>query len=279
MIAYTNGTSGRQSIRVGDLYRCPRSIQLEFLNYQQDPEKYETVRGRWLHLLFEQYLKMPSIPMNSYYKEVMRDYVDTAYNDRYVRSKLNEDMVLYENKIKDFFMRNGRGRKLREVSKDIQVETLLRVPVENLKLDLPFQLEVQQKYCLSGKFDFKHKNQIVEIKSAKELRSIHKMQAFTYCHMLDILEPEYKHGSVYILLGDEKVKVQKNPFYTWKPWKTNPIAILKERVTNVIENFEKIQMNKEMIEVERKNDCQFCSYYSSCLSVFKPRTGWRTIPK
>lgn len=270
---------GRKSLRVSELFRCPRALQFEFLCSPKDPEKYETVRGRWLHLLFEEYLGIDPSVYQSYFRKKMLKYVDVSYSDPYVKRRLVEDLLEYEAKIKTFLLNTKRGKDISKNAHKYQIEETMRIPVEELGLNLPIPVEIQKKYCLSGKPDFKYKNQIVEIKGRKELAPNQKMQAFAYSFMADVVEPGIKHGNLYLLLGGSKVNVKRNPFYTWRPWKRNPNQELADRITELIWNFEKIGDNKEMLEIRRSSDCQFCDYWTSCMTIRKPRTDWRVIYK
>ena len=270
---------GRKSLRVSELFKCPRAIQYEFLNFQKDPDKYETVRGKWLHLLFEEYLQIDPSVYQSYFLKKMLKYVDVSYPDPYVKKRLIEDMLAYEVKIKAFLLNTKRGKDLSKNAHKFEIEETMRIPVEELGLNLPVPVEIQKKYCLSGKPDFKYKNQIVEIKGRKELAANQKMQAYTYSFMSDIFEPTVKHGSIYLLLGDKSIRVVRNPFHTWRPWRRDPKQELANQIIGLIWNFEKIEANKEMLEPQRSGDCQFCNYWTSCLTIKKPRTDWRVIYK
>lgn len=269
---------GRKSIRVSELFRCPRALQYEYLCYPRDPDKYETIRGKWLHLLFETYLFIDPTVYQSYFMKRMYKFVDVAYSDPYIKRKLTEDLVAYEVKIKDFLLNTKRGKELHKNAQEFVIETTMRIPVEELGLNIPKPLEIQKKYCLAGKPDFKYKNQIVEIKGRTELSSNQKMQAFAYSFMWDIIEP-IRHGSLYLLLGGKKVRPLRNPYHTWRPWTRDPKQELADRITEQITNFEKIETSKEMFEALKGADCQFCNYWTSCLTIRKPRTDWRVIYK
>jgi len=266
---------GRKSVRVSELDRCGRSLQFESLGYQKDAEKYEAVLGRLKHLLFELYLRVDPTVYESFYLKKMHKIVEVCLPDDAWR--LKKDLLEVEAKIKVFLLSKS-GKKLLLNKGIIDIEDPVRIPMEQLGLNIKQPLEIQKKYCLSGRPDFKLMNQIFEIKPGKEVKKRQKIQAYAYQVMLDIAEPQVKHGNKYVLLGGEKVKIDRNPFLSRLIW--DPKQELTDKISQQIDIFERIGKNEGLLEPKRDyQDCQFCRYFTACNTIKRPRTEWRRIKK
>jgi len=268
----------RKSIRVSELTDiCPRKLQFEYLNYQTDPEKYETVLGRLKHYLFETYLKINPDAYQSYYMTKVHPIVQVLLPRD--APKFAIDIQETEKKIKTF-MKSDEGTRLRNnpilhIEKDLTV----RIPCELLpeyKIPINKPIETLKQYCLSGRPDFKVNKEIFEIKSRESLKKEEGLQAVAYKLMFDIIEPEVKHVNKYILLGGKTIRVSRKPFLTW--FLKDARKELGKKIEEMIDVYERVETSEELLERNISSDkCQFCEYHSVCNSIYRPRRNWRVI--
>jgi len=256
----------RKRIYVTDLGACPRKIQFrEVFRIQEDAIHYETFKGSFVHKLFEVMGKKSSIDMDrSYWREL---WIQQVYIPNTFRKALERELPLFEGRIKEFFTKNKVGKQLfkAQVSK---VEEAMRIPVEKLSWNINTPQDIQVKYLLSGRPDYRVKNLILEIKSAKEIRSEHRVQALAYREIVNKLEPSIRHGFKVLCLGAEKPQLEsaswRRVLSTFK--NKNKLERQLEDAIITREALDKDPFNP-LIPKRDTGECAFCSYFAYCSSI------------
>ncbi len=259
----------RRHIWVTDLGSCPKKIQYQRTwKLAEEVCQYETYRGSFVHKLFDYIAKKASIERDRQYWKELYNYsiVPSPF-----RNTLKRDLPIYEEKIKQFFLDTKVGREVFK-SGVIRIEESLRVPVEDLKWKLTTPLDIQKKYLLTGRPDFRVKKFILEVKSGSSIKPEHRLQAMAYKELADKAEPNIKHGYKVLCLGAEKLKLTNVSYRrAWLSFKRK--AQLAKLLDEAIALREKLEQDP-FVEIRPKrnaSECAFCPYHVYCMTW---RVSW-----
>jgi len=259
----------RKHIWVTDLGACPKKIQFSRTwKLSDEVIQYETYRGSFVHKLFDYIAKKASIERERQYWKELWNYsiIPSPF-----RNTLKRDLPIYEDKIKKFFLDTKVGRELFK-SGIIRIEESLRVPVEDLHWKLNIPLEIQKKYLLTGRPDFRVKKFILEVKSGASIKPEHRLQAMAYKELADRVEPNIKHGYKVLCLGSEELKLTNVSYRrVWLSFKRKAqLAKLLEEAILLREKLEKDPFAN--IRGKRKpEECAFCPFHIYCMTW---RVSW-----
>jgi len=261
----------RKSIYVTDLGACPKKIQFRETWYlQEDLQHFETYKGSFVHKLFEIIGKKASIePNRNYWMELWQEQVSIP---PMFRGVLERELPEYERRIKEFFTRNKVGKELFRANIS-RIEEAMRIPIEDLNWNLQTPDDIQKKYRLSGRPDYRFKNLIIEVKSGKTIRPEHRLQAMAYTRLADVYESTLHHGYRVLCLGGDKPTLEKLS-YVRKLFQKKRQRDLNNMLDEAIELREKLEKDPfaKIMPKRDPGECAFCKYHTYCMTW---KVTWR----
>ena len=278
-------SDGRMHIPPSGLGRCLKALQLEQQGAPEQRGPYYMYKGGYVHDVVEELIKSLN-PTN------IKAWHKVRSRQRYIpwewRLPLNVSIPKFEDTFRDYLLNTKFGKRLK--SSSVWIESKIEIPLEDLKLKLPFTAEEIKLFKAVGKPDCYFSNMILEFKTGKIEKNAF-LQGLLYEKMAKLYYKNPRTKNRIVKIGPRHVKLAMMSKF-WTPggkFRQKKEDDLLVELTNMITHFLKwdrdpnYQMPKKVTR-----SCYSCKYYKVCMSpvarmfrsiVYKVRREFKRVKK
>jgi CRISPR/Cas system-associated exonuclease Cas4 (RecB family) len=259
-------------ISVTDVGRCPIQFQYrEFGQAREGPQGYAAIRGKVVHLLFED-LSNPQVQAIQDYSKFYNRYIDAMIADRLQANKIKKDLPRFEAQIRNFY-NSSLGKELTLNLR--KIEEVLEGNIDGLSLNLPTtHVTTQSRYTLVGKPDFiglrPGKEKIIEVKSRPDPRTSDYRQALFYQVLWNANNPGKPIGYRLLNITPKLYKLRVPEQGAWLLKRIRMERILREMRTQLEQTIKWRERllrhpNDPFLDFKPvKKECRNCGYERVC---------------
>lgn len=255
---------GRMHIPPSALGRCLRHLQLEM---QDAPEKrgpYYMYKGGYVHDVVEELIKSLNPANVDAWKKVRA-------RQRYIpwewKLPLNVSMPTFEDTFRNYLLNTQFGKSLKSAS-SVWIEQKISIPLEDLKLELPFTDEEIKLFKVVGKPDCYFSNLILEFKTGTIGKHAF-LQGLLYEKMAKLYYKNPKVRNRIVKIGSRKVKIEMmSKFWITKgKFRLQKEADLVTEISKMMTHLLKWDKDHNYKMPQTITDsCYKCKYYPICIN-------------